>query len=172
MELTAARRQRPADPGSSQRGQSLAEFALAFPIIVLLLLGIFDMGRAVFAFNTVSNAARVGARVAAVNQLAPPTSNTSCIESMPVEDTSEPTWSPQACAAAAASGLGLRPSDVTISYNTPPGTNLACATLHVGCIASVTVTYGWSAITPVIGGMLGPISISSTSQIPIERVFP
>jgi hypothetical protein len=91
---------------------------------------------------------------------------------MPVEDTFDPTWSPQACAAAAASSLGLLPSDVTVGYSTPPGTDLECAVLHVGCIARVTVTYGWSAITPVIGGLLGPISITSTSQIPIERVFP
>lgn len=158
---------------TSQAGQSLTEFGLVLPIIVMLLLGIFDMGRAVYAFNSVTNAAREGARVTAVNQIAPATTNTSCIENMPVEDVTNPTWSPRACAAAAAVSLGVRPSDVTISYSAPPGTNLACTTpLNVGCIASVTVTYRWSAITPIIGNLMGPISMSSTSQIPIERVFP
>lgn len=176
MALIAARRRTRAAgtaSGLSERGQSLVEFALVFPIIVFVLLGIFDMGRAVFAFNTVSNAARQGARVAAVNQLAPPTSNTNCIESMPVEDPLDPTWSARACAAAAAANLGVGPGDVTIGYAKPAGTNLDCVSdLHVGCIASVSVTYQWSAITPVIGNLLGPIAISSTSQIPVERVFP
>ena len=51
-------------------GQSLVEFSLVFPIIMLLIAGFFEIGRAVFAFNTIANAARQGARVAAVNQLA------------------------------------------------------------------------------------------------------
>ena len=51
------------------RGQALVEFALVFPVLILILLGIFEVGRAVFAYNTIGNAAREGARVAAVNQI-------------------------------------------------------------------------------------------------------
>jgi Flp pilus assembly protein TadG len=155
---------------SRSAGQGLVEFAAVLPVILLLFLGIFDFGRAVFAINTVANAAREGARVAAVDQIL---TSPDCVESMPVEDPANPHWSIQECAAAAAQTLGLPTSAVSVSYAPPSGSTLSCApTLHVGCIATVTVQYTWSAITPVIGGLIGPISISSSSQMPIERVFP
>ena len=50
------------------RGQALVEFALVIPIFLLLLIALFDLGRAVFAYNTLTNAAREGARLAIVNQ--------------------------------------------------------------------------------------------------------
>ena len=49
----------------------MVEFALVIPIFLLLLVAIFDLGRAVFAYNTLTNAAREGARLAAVNQYQP-----------------------------------------------------------------------------------------------------
>lgn len=48
-------------------GQGLVEFALVFPIFIMLLLGVFDIGRAVFAYNEITNAAREGVRIAIVN---------------------------------------------------------------------------------------------------------
>ena len=152
------------------RGQGLVEFALVLPIILLLFVAIFDFGRAVYALNTVANAAREGARVAAVDQIL---TSPDCVESMPVEDPLNPHWSIKTCATSAAQALGLAASAVTVTYAAPPGTTLSCApTLNVGCIAGVTVHYAWTAITPILGGIFGPISISSTSQMPIERVFP
>jgi TadE-like protein len=50
-----------------EAGQSLLEFALVIPIFLALLLGIVDVGRAVWANNTVANAAREAARFAAVH---------------------------------------------------------------------------------------------------------
>jgi hypothetical protein len=47
-----------------QRSQALIEFALVSPVLLLLLFGIVDIGRAVFYYDTVSHAAREGARVA------------------------------------------------------------------------------------------------------------
>ena len=52
----------------ARRGESLVEFALVLPILLILLLGILYFGRAVAAYNSVSNGARSGARVAIVNQ--------------------------------------------------------------------------------------------------------
>jgi hypothetical protein len=59
----------------SQRSQALIEFALVSPVLLLLLFGIIDIGRAVFYYDTLNHAAREGARVAvkASNQL--PTNN-------------------------------------------------------------------------------------------------
>jgi Flp pilus assembly protein TadG len=52
----------------SPRGQAIVEFALVAPIFILIILGLFDAGRAVYAYNTAANAAREGARIAIVNQ--------------------------------------------------------------------------------------------------------
>lgn len=56
---------------TSQRSQALIEFALVSPVLLLLLFGVVDLGRAIFYYDTVNHAAREGARVAirASNQL-------------------------------------------------------------------------------------------------------
>ena len=48
---------------SNKKGQSLVEFALVLPLFVLLIVGVFDLGRAFFAYIAISNAAREGTRV-------------------------------------------------------------------------------------------------------------
>jgi Flp pilus assembly protein TadG len=151
-------------------GQSLVEFALVFPIIILLILAFAEIGRAVYAFNTIANAARQGARVAAVNQLA---DVTECDETRPIEDPYEPHWSMRGCAMVAAQTIGVTTSNISVAYTAPPGTTLDCdPTLHVGCIAAVTVTYNFTLTTPFVSKLIGPFTMSQTSQMPIERVFP
>lgn len=152
------------------RGQSLVEFALVFPIIVLLVMAFMEIGRAVFAYNTIANAARQGARVAAVNQLA---DVTECDESRPIEDPYEPHWSIRGCAILAGKTIGLDTSNVSVAYDPPPDTTLDCdPTLHLGCIAVVTVSYHFTLTTPFVSSLIGPFTMSQTSEMPIERVFP
>jgi len=50
----------------SQKGQSLVEFVLVIPILLFLLFGIMEFGRAWETVNIMTSAAREGARVAAV----------------------------------------------------------------------------------------------------------
>jgi len=45
-------------------GQAIAEFAIALPVLLLLLLGIFEVGRAVFIYSSVTNASRNASRYA------------------------------------------------------------------------------------------------------------
>jgi Flp pilus assembly protein TadG len=52
--------------GGGQNSQALIEFALISPVLLLLLFGILDLGRAVFYYDTVSHAAREGARTAVI----------------------------------------------------------------------------------------------------------
>jgi Flp pilus assembly protein TadG len=155
-------------------GQGLMEFALVLPLIVFLITGAVDMGRAVFAYNTLANAARHGARVAAVNQLSPADTVTSCNEDMPIEDVTQPHWSAKACTAWSSLSLGVLPSDVTLVYSDPPDDPLldCSTTLHPNCLVTVSVTAVWHPITPVISSLVGSINLSASSQIPLERVFP
>ena len=46
----------------SDHGQGLIEFAIILPILLLLLMVIFDVGRSVYTYSVVHNAAREGAR--------------------------------------------------------------------------------------------------------------
>jgi Flp pilus assembly protein TadG len=47
-----------------QRSQALIEFVLVAPVLLLLVFGIIDIGRAVFYYDTLNHAAREGARSA------------------------------------------------------------------------------------------------------------
>ena len=164
-------RNRPAR--SRTRGQALVEFSFVFPIIMLLAFGFIDVGRAVFEWNTLTNAARSAARVAVVNQVDPAAGPWSCQANKPVESVASPNWTARGCAIAAGAAIGVGSADVTISYAPPPGVTLECSSrLNVGCIATVTVTNAFQPITPVAGSIIGPISMSATSEMPIERLFP
>lgn len=137
------------------RGQSLVEFALILPVLIVTLLGMLDFGRAIYAYNAVSEAARNGARVAIVNQ----TPSDICL-----------------VAAGRAVALGL---PTACAPNGNPGTQGVWVTTSgvagctpvpdINCLESVKVTYQFRPITPVIGAILGPINISSTSTVPVEN---
>lgn len=47
-------------------GQALVEFALAIPLLIIIILGIIEFGRLWMTMNVLSSAAREGARIAAV----------------------------------------------------------------------------------------------------------
>jgi hypothetical protein len=125
----------------SSRGQALAEFALVFPLFLLIVFGVVDFGRVVYAYNTLSNASRAGVRLAIVDQ-----------NSIMIVDR------------ARATALGMPPSEVAVDVPAP-----ACT--KIGCEIAVTVSYDWTAVTPIVGNVVGPISLSSTTSMPIERVF-
>jgi Flp pilus assembly protein TadG len=136
----------------SKRGQSLVEFALIFPIFILVLVGLFDLGRAVYAYNTISNASRESVRVAIVNQTTTDVTDEALKQAV---------------------SLGLVPADVTITYSDPDGSGTPCSSPYsVGCLASVTVQYGYSPATPVIGQIIGPFTMTATTEMPVERTCP
>ena len=56
-------RSRPRD-GFGERGQSLVEFAIALPVLLAVVIGIFEFGMAWNQRQVITNAAREGARVA------------------------------------------------------------------------------------------------------------
>jgi Flp pilus assembly protein TadG len=142
------------------RGQSLVEFALVFPIAILLLLAVFDAGRAVFLYNGLTNAAREGARLAVVNQ-----------------DKSLVGQRVQATAfAGSISNIGNLNDLVSYYKQTPsatdPTTNPQCTTVVTGCVAVVIARSTWTAITPIIGQLIGPINFQARSELPVEFVCP
>src|SRR5205807_2360564 len=56
----------PLPEGEGAWAQATVEFALAVPILLMLLLGVLDVGRGVLAAASLANAVREGARAGAV----------------------------------------------------------------------------------------------------------
>jgi Flp pilus assembly protein TadG len=61
-------RRRPAPKTPRDRGAAAVEFALLLPLLMLLVFGIVDFGRALNAQITLTQAAREGARMAALGE--------------------------------------------------------------------------------------------------------
>jgi Flp pilus assembly protein TadG len=59
---------RPINPIRSERGQAIVEFAFVIPLLLLLLLGIMQVAVTYNHYLTITDAARVGARAAAVGR--------------------------------------------------------------------------------------------------------
>jgi len=124
-------------------GQGLAEFALVFPVLILILMGIFDLGRAVFAFNALGNAAREGVRVAIVNQYVPDIRQRVL------------TFAP------------------TINPNSPPTqilvSSAACPSqIAFKCDVTVEINTTFTLMTPIISNIVGPIAMHVSSTEPVE----
>ncbi|MBO8137542.1 MAG: pilus assembly protein [Desulfotomaculum sp.] len=52
----------------NQKGQSMVEFALLLPLIIILLFGILEFGRVFHSYLVITSAAREGARIGAVGR--------------------------------------------------------------------------------------------------------
>jgi Flp pilus assembly protein TadG len=84
------------------RGDGLVEFALILPVLMLVLMGIVDLGRGVYAYNVVANSAREGARYG----VASPSDTIGMIN------------------AAKVSAVGLDPNRITVTINKPTSDTL------------------------------------------------
>ena len=140
------------------RGQALAEFAIVFPVLILLLVAALDIGRGVFAYNSVTNGAREGARLAIVNQ------DVGLITQRAISQTSiAETASP----------------NVTVSFkkaspNADPSLNANCSPIGYGCVAIVRFETTYIPITPIIKNILFPsgVTLVATSVEVVEFTCP
>ena len=115
-------------------GQSLAELAISLPLLLLVVMGIFDLGRGIFYYSTIHNAAREGARYGAVDHC-----DTAGIQSV-VETHAYSLLE------------GLTVDDTIMYFDAKPERIV------------VTVTYTFEAITPLIGRFFDDGSIELVSQ--------
>lgn len=140
-----------------REGQGLVEMALALPVLLVLLLGLFDIGRGVYAYGAITNSAREGARLAIVNQDLPSIYQRAASQSVGVAVAT--------CVRVLAPGL-------TTSDCATTNASKLCGTLNVGCIVSVEVRTSYVPITPLVGQLIGPITFISRTEMPIEFVCP
>jgi hypothetical protein len=131
-----------------------------FPLFIVLVFALFDVGRAVFAYNGITNAAREGARLAMVNQYVPM-----------IEDR----IASQATGTTVDHCIYFIESDSVFpscDENTTPPSDECPPQPEVGCIAHVEVWTEWSPITPIISSFLGPFTLTANSEEPVEFVCP
>jgi len=117
------------------RGQALVEFALVIPIFVLLLVGIFDFGRAIWVNDTLSTAAREAARYAIVHGGS--TSSDSCPAGPPAQgsDSPGPSCPPYPNGTAYPAGSKQAIKDVALSWAQGASSSLAVSVCY-GAVAS------------------------------------
>ncbi|HWR65931.1 MAG TPA: TadE/TadG family type IV pilus assembly protein [Bellilinea sp.] len=123
----------------SRRGQGLVEFALAFPVFLLIILGIFEFGRLLVIYTSLYGAAREGARYG------------SAMENIPT------------CGAGIESnaqriGFLAGNLDVTITYDSGPGTpTKSCepngSNIKLGDRVIVTASSPYNSVTGIVPAM-------------------
>src|SRR2546421_10045949 len=90
-----------------ERGQTMAEFAVVLPILVVLLFGIVQFGILFNNYVTLTDAARAGARAAAVSR-----------------NDSDPVGTATAAVRASANGLTQANLNVSIASSWDPGSDV------------------------------------------------
>jgi hypothetical protein len=143
----------------ARRGQALVEFSLAIIVFLTMLMGIFDLGRAIFTYNGVSEAARDIARRAAVWPYQGLEKTTNLGSSFQVRDTIDTQLSLVPGMHDLAPGL---PDFECVDIEGNPSANSDCSTGDFADYVRVTVSADYQAITPLIG-IFGPITISASS---------
>jgi Flp pilus assembly protein TadG len=127
----------------TDHGQSMVEFALMLPVLLLLVFGFLDLGRAVYSQSVVANAAREGARAAVIHD-----SSNADIRT-----------------AVKANAIGIAVADADITIN--PGVRRVS-----GQQVSVQVTTRFYAITPFVtqlmNGGAGYLDLASTAIMIVE----
>ena len=164
------------------QGQALVEFALALPLVLLMVVGMVDMGRFVFGHSALSQAAREGARVGAVEAYwigrgdpVSPTYDASC--NQPGGPVCPADLAALRADVLAATNRMLTPfgpivaADLYTSCDAsaaPTGswTSQTCNSRNPGALMSVRVVLRFQAITPIIRQLFTSITeVASATMV-------
>ena len=154
------RRPRP-QPRRDQAGQSLIEFTLMMVFMIILLMGVLDLGRAYFTYLALKDAAAEGAYFGSVYP--------QCVDANGWDNLS------LACA-----GDNNIPHRVThsavqgglVDWGSAVITTTLPATLAAGQVLTVSVSYQYKLITPFVGAIANgqELKLSAASAATIIRV--
>ncbi len=131
---------------SKHAAQALLEFALIIPLLLLLIMGVLDFGRAYFIKITLTNAAREGAYYLSYN----PSDKTNCVGGVCYQGTIQAIQNE-----AYSIGVDIKPADITI-------TNCCTAGQYVEVNVRQTVQLTIYRI------FYGPLVLSSSSRMVVQ----
>lgn len=128
----------------NDRGATAVEFALLLPMLLLIVFGIVDFGRALNAQITLTQAAREGARLEAVGQ-------------------------PNVVSRTRSAATGLSPITVSVTSSCPTG-----AGPDADAVVRASYSFSFVTPVGAIAGLIGgqgfgaPITLSATGVFPCE----
>lgn len=139
-----------------ESGQTLVEFALVLIPFLLLLMGIFDLGRGIYTYNAASQAAREIARSASVDfQLGVGTIGTSS-QTINIINTQKRLVPGLTDAGISITCVDLQDAPIA----DPPG-------CRSGNFVRVRISVSYSPVTPLLG-LTGPFDLVSVSHVEIS----
>jgi hypothetical protein len=145
----------------NQKGSAMVEFAVVVVLLLVMLFGIIEFGRALYTYHFLSNAARDATRWASVNGAACG-SDGSCPNGPASVDT----------LGTYVQGIappGIDPTKITTRPTWPGNGTAACTSVPngPGCPVKIEVSYNFDFIFPLVHS--GSITLSSTSQTIISH---
>jgi Flp pilus assembly protein TadG len=157
---------------SGHRGQSVVEFALILPVLMLLLLMAVDFGRLFFSYVQVVNAAREAANNAAAearyvqNGTMTATDYYAGIVNAAVQETNAQAQRGAEASLAVSSPACFTPANASIACNTAPQDSTTAT--GVGNSVKVVVTQPFTFFTPFIGSFFGgSLNLSASATAPV-----
>lgn len=139
-----------------ENGQSLVEIALLMPVLLVLLLGAVDLGRAFYAYVAITNAAREGARYGASFP-----SQSSGIVSRVQKEVSN-------------SGISISSGNISTACNVYTsgsytlGGSESCSNASSGDYITVSINYTFNFMTSYLLGV-GSTTLSNTATMAIHK---
>jgi len=123
----------------NQKGQALVEFTIILPILLLLVMGIFQFGMMINSYLTIQNAVREGARVAIVGS-----TDTEIIQQM--KQTSPALNSNQ------------------LSINITPSQQMR----RSGEALTIKASYQYQMTVPIISNLFGQVTLNAQTSMRME----
>lgn len=148
-------------------GQALVEFALVFPLFAVIFFGIIDLGRGIYMYNGVSQAAREIARSASVHPGSPLGSSSEAVAVIDLQRSLVPGIKAGTCVGSACTpvdrfGIGFHCEG--LDGSTVPGDGSGgCAAPDV---VRVVVTAEYAPVALL--GFGGPLTLSSSSSNQVQ----
>jgi len=126
----------------AEKGQSLLEFALIVPILLIILAGVLDLGRLYYAYVSVTDAAAEGASYAAIH--------------------------PQANERAEVLQRAQEASGALVQID-PTMVQVDCPAVAAGAPITVTVSYSFTVATPLLNVIVpsGELRLRAVATEPI-----
>jgi Flp pilus assembly protein TadG len=146
-----------------ERGQGLVEFSLMLVFLTILLMGVFDLGRAYFSYLAIKDAAEEGAYFGSAFP--------QCVDADGINNDSSagcanPNNTPYRVLHSAPQGSLVNMSDlkaVSVGVDLPCGTAQPCV-MEAGDSLTVTVSYQYQMLTPFVGTIANGQTLTLTAQ--------
>jgi len=154
-----------------ERGQAVVELALTLPLLLLVVLGIFDFGFMFQKYEVVTNAAREGARVGVLPDYTPTDAINRALAYLDAGGLGGPGTTTVACSAGRTLTPETRCASATPTTTTLPAVGGEAAKVVDQITVVVEYDYDFEFVGPLMnlfGGTLGTTRLRAVSTMRVE----